>query len=196
MLHRCAEMLTDKLFQVCNIENSKSPVFIYGFELALSTISSIISILVISACLSILPTAIVFLISFCSLRMFCGGYHAKTYGRCFILTNIVYIVTIGCAFISERYLLKVPLLIIGAVSLFFSVITIFVLAPVKNIHHPLSQEKYLKNRKRACVLSVTLLLFTAFVLFLGKENTFVVISFTLTAVAVMMIVPKLQERRT
>lgn len=195
MLHRCAEILTDKLFQVNNIENSKRPVFIYGFELALSTAASILSILIISAGLSLVASAAIFLPSFCSLRMVCGGFHAKTYGRCFLFTNSIYLATIFSTFLIETNSPSaIPL--IGGLFLFFSTIIILTLAPVKNSRHPLSQDRYLRNRKMAHVFSLILLSIAIVAFKFKREHTFLLISFTITAVAVMMIVPKLKERRT
>lgn len=195
MLHQTAEKLTDKLYQACKLDEAKRPIYVYGIELTLSTASSIASILIISAFLSMFSSAVIFLFFFCSLRLVSGGYHAKTYGRCFILTNGVYFSTVGCVFLAERVLPHTALPLVGAVLLLFSVITIFVLAPVKNEHHPLSPKRYIRNRRLACILSVTFLLSAVIALRFGKEHYFVLISFTLAAVAVMMIIPKLQERR-
>lgn len=195
MLHELAETLTDKLYQSCKLEETRRPIYLYGFELTLSTASSILSILFVSAFLSILSSAVLFLLFFCSLRLFSGGYHAKTYGRCFILTNGVYFTTVSCTFLAENMLPHMPLSLIGATLVFFSVTTIFVLAPVKNKHHPLSPKRYIRNRKIACILSVIHLCAAITVFGFGKNHYFILISFTLAAVAVMMIIPKLQERR-
>lgn len=195
MLHKLAETLTDKLYQSCKLEEAKKPIYVYGFELTLSTASSMVSILIISACLSIFSSGVLFLVSFCSLRLFSGGYHAKTYGRCFILTNGVYLATIGCVFLVEKLLQHTALSFLGAALLIFSVITILTFAPMKNKHHPLSPKRYMRNRKIADTLSVVCLIAAAIVFGFGKEHDFIIISFTLAAVAVMMIISKLQERR-
>lgn len=195
MLHQIAETLTDKLYEACKLDKSKRPIYVYGLELTFSSASSILSILIISACLSIFSSAVVFLVFFCSLRLFSGGYHAKTYGRCFVLTNGVYCATVGCVLFSEKMLQHPALSLIGAALLLLSVITILVLAPVKNQHHPLSPKRYLRNRRIACILSVVFLFVAAIVFGFGKEHYFILISFTLMAVAVMMIIPTIQERR-
>lgn len=44
MLHSCAEYLTHTLYRHCPLSEEKRPVFVYGFELSLSTLSSILSI--------------------------------------------------------------------------------------------------------------------------------------------------------
>lgn len=195
MLHQTAERLTNKLYQACKLDEAKRPIYTYGIELTLSTASSIVSILIISAFLSMFSSAVIFLLFFCSLRLVSGGYHAKTYGRCFILTNGVYFSTVGCVFLAEDVLSHTALPLVGAVLLLFSIITIWILAPVKNKHHPLSQKRYLWNRKIACTLSVVFLIAAVILFGLGREHGFILISFTLAAVAVMMIIPKLQERR-
>lgn len=53
MLHSCAEYLTHTLYRHCPLSEEKRPVFVYGFELSLSTLSSILSIILLSIILSI-----------------------------------------------------------------------------------------------------------------------------------------------
>lgn len=48
MLHSCAEYLTHTLYRHCPLSEEKRPVFVYGFELSLSTLSSILSIILLS----------------------------------------------------------------------------------------------------------------------------------------------------
>lgn len=48
MLHSCAEYLTHTLYRHCPLSEEKRPVFVYGFELSLSTLSSILSIILFS----------------------------------------------------------------------------------------------------------------------------------------------------
>ena len=48
MLHSCAEYLTHTLYRHYPLSEEKRPVFVYGFELSLSTLSSILSIILLS----------------------------------------------------------------------------------------------------------------------------------------------------
>ena len=89
MLHSCAEYLTHTLYRHCPLSEEKRPVFVYGFELSLSTLSSILSIILLSIIFKNVYFSLLFLYIFFFLRLFSGGYHAPTYSRCFILTNAI-----------------------------------------------------------------------------------------------------------
>lgn len=196
MLHTFAERLTDKLFLACRLEERKRQVYVYGIELSLSTASSLFSILVLSACFSILPSAVIFLLFFCSLRSYVGGYHAKTYGRCFVLTNAVYGSVIVFTYLLNRLATETVgtaiCCLLGTVSI--GVMVLF--APIRNINHPLSAKRYARNRRIARVLaSICALVLSILFLLVPGSYYFYLIPVTLAAVAAMMIIPKLQERR-
>lgn len=90
MLHSCAEYLTHTLYRHCPLSEEKRPVFVYGFELSLSTLSSILSIILLSIIFKNVYSSLLFLYTFFFLRLFSGGYHAPTYSKCFILTNAIF----------------------------------------------------------------------------------------------------------
>lgn len=85
--------MTQLLFKKCSLDESRKPIYRYGFQLFLSTSASTTAILLLSAFFSLFSHAVIFLLVFMPLRFFSGGYHAKTYGNCFILTNAVYWLT-------------------------------------------------------------------------------------------------------
>ena len=90
MLNRCACLLTDKLCRRGVVEEQKRPVFIYGFELLMSTLSSMVSIFIFSLLLGAPYASLCFFIAFMGLRFFAGGYHAPTYRLCFITSNSIW----------------------------------------------------------------------------------------------------------
>lgn len=98
MLHSCAEYLTHTLYRPCPLSEEKRPVFVYGFELSLSTLSSILSIILLSIIFKNVYSSLLFLYIFFFLRLFSGGYHAPTYSRCFILDKCYFRICIP----SER----------------------------------------------------------------------------------------------
>ena len=83
MLHRLSERIA--LF-VCN-DSDKIPldIYIYGFELLVSSVIETISLLLIGLCTEKLIDTIIFIISFSSIRVFSGGYHANSYSNSCIL---------------------------------------------------------------------------------------------------------------
>lgn len=197
MINKVAETLSGILFFHYPIEDSKRPIYIYGIELFISTSAAVIFILLLSALFGFFPVAMVFLTVFMSLRSFVGGYHAETYGRCFILTTIVYILVACFAYIISLCKNPVAFIIINSLLSTSSAAVIFVLAPVKNSNHPLSDFRYQNNKRRArYLIFLFLTLLAGLICFHASTLYTSIVSVTITAVAVMMIIPQIKERRT
>ncbi|MCD7840625.1 MAG: accessory gene regulator B family protein, partial [Erysipelotrichaceae bacterium] len=79
---------------VINKENLN--IYIYGFELMISSGINIVTTIVLGVLFSKLTECLVFLISFILLRKYCGGYHANSYLKCntIFTTNIIIVVLI------------------------------------------------------------------------------------------------------
>lgn len=187
--------MTQLLFKKCSLDESRKPIYRYGFQLFLSTSASTTAILLLSAFFSLFSHAVIFLLVFMPLRFFSGGYHAKTYGNCFILTNAVYWLTATATLLFGSFPVEIQSLILPLVTI-ASAVTICVLVPVKNVNHPLSEARYRRNQIASRVLTVFLALLVCSLCLLQSRFIYLpILSFTLAAVAVMMIIPKLQERR-
>lgn len=78
MLHVIASKLADL---VCRKDpfsaSSKRDVYVYGFELLISTLSSVCSVLVAALVLNRFFNGITFLLIYICFRMVCGGYHVR-----------------------------------------------------------------------------------------------------------------------
>lgn len=192
MLHICAVSFTGFLYRRCNLPVGREAVYVYGSELFFSTSLSIISILLISILAGKPISGILFILIFVGLRVFVGGFHAATYGNCFLLTNGVFITAFVSSILLEKYGSSILALI-----LIFSIGVIWVLSPIQNDHHPLSEKAYKKNKKVGRVLALGEGLASICTnLFKMNLSILSIVSTSIAAVAVMMIVPKLIERRT
>ncbi|MCI9544066.1 MAG: accessory gene regulator B family protein [Acutalibacter muris] len=196
MLNRCANYLTDMMYKFCPLAHSSRPVYVYGFELLLSTGCSIASIIVLSAVFSLVHYALLFLGVFISLRLFNGGFHAKTYGKCFLVTNAVYLIVLSTSLFVQN-IAQISIYRIGYLLITVSAATvIYVLSPIKHVNHPLSERQYRHNQKIGRRLVVVIVVANCILFFypLPIINP-VLISFTIVAVAMMMIIPQFTERR-
>lgn len=184
MLATIAARLTDQLYFHCPLEPSKKAIYEYGIQLSLSTLASMCSIVVLGILLKNPASAFIFLSVFFFLRLFSGGYHATTYARCFLLTNSVYLAVVGASYWIVHFQLYhlLPVIVVA------SCVVVIVLSPVRNKHHPLSENTYWKNRKIAVVLAaVECLLFLILCIWQIFRPYVAVSSMSLAAVAVMML---------
>ena len=195
MLNRCACQLTEQLCRRGVVEERKRPVFVYGFELLLSTLCSMLSVLVISLLVGVPYTSLCFYVAFMGLRFFVGGYHAPTYRLCFLTSNSVFLLVLGATWLVTRW----PMEPVLWGLLVFSLAILFWLSPVKNPHHPISEATRRKNGRLARVWAGLLTLgLVVLVIAGGWEATRTVrasVILSMTAVAVMIIIPTIQERR-
>lgn len=141
MLQRCASQLVGFLYGKSELDQSKKAIYQYGTELTLSTAAAVASILLLAALLGNLLWGVIFLVVFISFRLPGGGYHASTYRNCFILTNSVFLASFGMSLV----LLYTPN-IIRNVLLLISCFVIWMLAPIPNPHHPVSDRTFRKNK--------------------------------------------------
>lgn len=193
MLHTCAVGLTKVLYRHCHLPARCEAVYIYGAELLFSTALAAFSILLISFLAGKLFFGILFILIFVSLRIFVGGYHASTYRNCFLLTNGVFLAALGASTLLDR--LEAPILTLGLIP---SISIVWMLAPIRNPHHPLSKEAYEKNksvgRVLVCIESIVSVVADSFINQTGK-SILPIASASIAAVAVMMIISKISERR-
>lgn len=185
MLRLLSGKSTEVLLRNSIISDKKKAIYIYGFELFYSTAFCIISILTLGTVFHYLDLAVTFLLYFMPVRVAAGGYHAKSYGRCFILTNSVAVI---CIFFSKLLWNvsegEIILWIIFGVSFWY----IWKEAPVVTKKHPLKADRILKNRRYAHIILIveTLVLLTAR---LVLKNCMVYTSIVTTfAVAIMIMV--------
>ena len=184
MLHSCAEYLTHTLYRHCPLSEEKRPVFVYGFELSLSTLSSILSIILLSI---IFKNVYIFFF----LRLFSGGYHAPTYSRCFILTNAIFAFVYLLSEVIQWYK---PLLIPFAI---LSCISIFLLSPIRSTKHPLSERLYAQNKKAArIIVSIDFLLFLILYITGMPTRYLATWALSLSAVAIMMVITLFEKNST
>ena len=149
--------LSDKItsFLVCNnsIDNEDSEICSYGLEVLISSLINLVIILLIGVILGKLMQTVVFIVCYCSIRQFSGGYHASSHGKCIFTFLCMYIVTVLIVGNIYSTYLKPVVLLIGILSW----ISIFILVPVEHINNPLSDLEKIKNRKNARVIATLVL---------------------------------------
>ena len=152
MLSKVATKLTNRLLLSGVINAEEEEIYIYGFELLLSFLFSTAVILAIGiAVQAVLPT-IAFLAVFIVLRSYTGGFHARTYAVCSLVTFSVYgVVMLLSHFLTVGY---IEYLVMGVIG----VVLLVIFAPVR---HP-NKELTAQDIKRNKIISVVV-----FILFLS-----------------------------
>ena len=151
MIEKAAALLTARLQRSNVIEDDAREIYIYGFELAISSVVNFALILTL-ACLYRRPLdAVIYTICTRPLRTNGGGWHADTHWLCITLHATAFSVVSWLCFWVWAFVPWHGLLIIHAVS--FAIV--WFKAPVEHPNNPLNEEAK-QNIRRKCMLYMVL----------------------------------------
>ncbi len=130
------------------ISESDIEIYRYGLEILISSTFTSFSVLVLSCLLDSFAYGFLYLLITIPLRITAGGYHADTYQKCFICSNLSYItLSLVLRFLQNHDLPPAFWLIL----LYLSATYIFVKAPVPNTNQPLSDNAMKRNKKQLTI---------------------------------------------
>jgi accessory gene regulator B len=150
MIRQLANNLTEYLLKKEIVEQDNFQVYVYGIEVLLSTLSNIFLALMTGIILGMLFETLTFLFAFAILRVYCGGYHAKTHLGCIFAFLVNYAVSMLTVYFTPIEWTR-PLCLLIAVASF---LYIYKFAPVQHKNRPLEENEYNKFKKTACFIAV------------------------------------------
>jgi len=159
------------------IKEEDQDIYKYGLELLFSTIINVILVITIGCLFGKLPQTILFLLEYCSVKRYAGGYHARTHVRCIVTFSVLYFIMLVVFEVFDLSKVNAASLLVGAISF----LLVMILAPMEDANKPLEEEErklyFLKCRQLLLLSSViNILLFV----YIGNN------SFVLFALAAMI----------
>lgn len=170
------------------IETSLIDVYRYGIEISLSSALGICLVILTGLIFFNLGDAILFLLTFIPIRMYCGGYHADSYLVC----NISMLCTFSITALSAKYI-EVSIHAILIIVLIGTII-ITTCCPVENKYKPLDD----KQKKKCKIISLALLgAITAIciALYYLQIDLYRIILFTIGAVLCLVPIGMIKNKR-
>lgn len=128
----------------------------YGLELLISTTTNIVCLILISAVLGKQRFLLPYLLSFIPVRLFAGGYHARTHWGCVTFTAFLYLLALLCVHILPTRFAVWASYIIAL----YSLTVMLALAPVAAVNKPLSRGEYKIFRRMSLIISTSILAIT------------------------------------
>lgn len=187
MITSLAQYIAGVLLRNDIVESKKLDIYIYGFEIAISSVISILIGLIIGIAFMQIIECVIFLVIFIVLRQYCGGYHASSYFKC----NLVFAVNLILAMLIMKAPIDYPMYIYAIIcSLCIAVIALF--APIENLHKPIPKSARKKYKITALLLS-TLFAGMAIAAYYFNPHYCIVINTAVVSVAVSMIIEKLRK---
>lgn len=191
MLNNIATKISSIIIQKCRLSSDLIKIYTYGCELLISTGLGMMSVFLISCLLGRSFIWYYILNCFCKFKAVLWWPSASTYLRCFILSNLVFLSVYGLSWglTYVSWLLSVLLLLI-------SFIVIFAFTPIRNVNHPLSDERYIRNKRISRVLAFTEMIVILAIYTIIRNIYFLSIASTsMFAVSFMMLIPKICQAR-
>lgn len=142
--------MTQLIYREKIIEEDKIESCVYGIQITIANMINFAIAFSIGLLTGALAEIALFYGIFVSLRFFCGGYHAKSYGRCFslfALTCFVYVVMLNGVL---RYV-GCPFWVLGTAVIFLG-ICIWGKVPIEHVNRPFTSEERMLFRKRSLQL--------------------------------------------
>ncbi|MBQ8802784.1 MAG: accessory gene regulator B family protein [Tyzzerella sp.] len=182
MLNKISRKMTSGLIKYVKDVRYDEEVYVYGFELVISTVLCWIAIIINAFLLSDVMSGIVFIIVFSSLRIFAGGYHADSYIKCFLMSNAFFVFLM----MLKGLLSGIHILVWWGVFL-MCVGYIGQNAPIINPKQPIGE-----NKKKLCkkniryVLGIDVLVIFVYTILNQKMANMAILSIALVAVLMLI----------
>lgn len=148
MFHNLAVDIAFLLIKNKIVDIQQRDIYVYGLEVILLNGSLLIVFLITSLLCGEMINFLAYFIFFLPLRLFSGGYHAETSESCFVLSTIMYGVSIAITAFFPLLYLNWKWITAGVVS----IVVILVLSPMVNENNPLTKAQQKRNRIIVCVL--------------------------------------------
>lgn len=183
MLQYISEKSTNLLIRHRIIETEQKEVYLYGFQLFYSTFITAFVIIMTSLLFKTVLSAFIFIGYFAIPRFYVGGYHAPTYGKCFLFTNTLFLCEL---LLTQLIIIHKTFYLTLFLCYLFSVIYLFVV-PVRKINSSLKRQFFL-------LLSFEILLYVMMSL-LPISTTYSMIAMESTISTVILILISKIKRR-
>lgn len=186
-LERLSCKIGDDLVQSNIVKEEDAEIYIYGINQILVSVLNVSSALIIGLIFGKFFEAAVFIVAYCSLRSFAGGYHAKTPLRCYVFSVIMLIIVL----VGIKYLYLTEWMYY--VVLLAAALVVIVLSPVEDKNKPLDEIEHRVYKKRTILIVATELLIGIVLKLMGLDNLFVAVVYSFVVLSFMLVAGKVKN---
>ena len=183
--------LTKRFIQLLIVKNiikdKDKNIYVYGFNQLLFTGLNLITVIILGVIFNKLMDSIIFMCTYIPIRVYAGGYHAKTHLKCYIFSIIMLSIIL--------FILKINLisLHISLILVLISSILILFLSPVEDKNKPLDKLEKKVYKKRTIRNFIIALIVLLIFLLLNKSSIIISMSLAFTCNGIMLILGKLNN---
>lgn len=164
MTEKIMENVWNGMKTACDVPEEDKEIYLFGFHQGLIFLLNMATALFTGIILDMFLESILFLLCFIPLRIFAGGYHAKTQFRCYVLSTITtFVLLYLIGFLQENLGVETMALYIVSACM------IWKLAPVQDKNKPLDADEQRKYRKRVHNLLISISCIAGLFYFWGND---------------------------
>lgn len=187
MITAIANRIADFICSNSDLADDERDLYVYGYEIAISSIITFSLLIITGLLFSRLIEAIVFFAVFYLLRRRTGGYHADTYLKCNLIfeLNVLSVLLICC--------LDIPIIARIAVNLAIFILCLIITAikaPISNPNKPISEDMKSNHKKWALALIITFELISVFSFNWPSISICISLAMASTAIAMIIIIER------
>lgn len=169
-------------------KESDRELYEYSFLILLEQFSVWVSILCTAFIFGILWETVFYMVLFIPMRIYAGGYHARTFIFCYCIS-----VGIFLAFAIIQHYITISRWF-ASIIILFSAVVMSLLAPMADSNKPIStlEESLFTSRIRSLIFLE--LLIAVFVLIINITDLFAFVSFSFFHLALLLVIGKLKNK--
>ena len=179
-----AKRLTDWLITKEAVSIDEKELYEFGIFHLLLNIIDTVSILLLALLFREVISTVFYIICFCTLRRYAGGYHAKTVFTCYLLTLTA---ALGMLVLLKQFDFIAP---VQFAIWFISGMIILLFAPIQNANKILDDIEIIVYKRRAIITWFVQTIGMVLLYWLDFSNCFEAILISHVYVAISMIVEK------
>ncbi len=183
-----SEQIIKRLIDLEIVDEEDRELYVFGIREFFSLLCSFSLTLVIGILMNLVLESIVFTCAYLPVRIYAGGYHAPTQGRCYVLSLAM--VVIALLVIGHADLPGHASMIVIVISSIF----IYVLSPSEHKNKPLSETERRVYKQRVGKILIGLNTTSCIVMIVGFEKIVLSVAVALLMLLEMMILT-LKNRR-
>lgn len=166
MLENLATWLTRGMIRTGSVPVEDEEIYVYGWSLLLAETGNMLTMFIIGLLSGEFIGTLIFLFTFIFLRIYAGGYHANSFGACYICSVLLYI----AALILHKFL---PTAWEGqalVVMLTLSAMITYIWSPVDHPNKPQNAAQKAKNKKISSLI-ITMEIIFIFLIWLWQPQS-------------------------
>lgn len=152
LINKWAYACAKGLAEVLSENHQKKAAYYYGFQIIIGGAVNAIVFLAVSLLLGILMPSLILISSFLALRLFAGGYHMNTHGKCLLVSLVLFVIAAITVKYTYTYWQTAHMMVLIAVTFTAGLYVLIKYAPKDTPNKPVTDPDKIRKFKALSVI--------------------------------------------